>query len=460
MLSLLTPPDADPTKAVPPLHVLVRDHPEVSCSNCISKGIKCTTNQIVNPAKPNKGGKRIEEAKKMYGSGLEASSASASGSAEGTPHFASQVGGGLSHSDRSSLDRGDSGLGIGSSSGSAQQGSSSNAADIGGISGGGFFGEQFSYASLTPNVAPAAMYINPESTGGHFLAASWGAAGFTPTTFPYENTYLDSSRISGVSSPLPTADTSLQATWEALINPALSTVVPTSLPPPPRTSSSVLLSAENLGAPSSLNLFETDPAKFPQIAMDRVFDPRSDRFVSRSAGSGSLSASVSPAPRPSPRPEMTTLRAMAEAQSPEHSIERDGSGPLVSSSRRKRQHDDDEDVVEIIRINDPVEQDPWRIWAPPDAVVRWSQAEQVGERLADRALGLELSRHLVKVFFQAVHLNLPAISPEAFYMEWQRAGERSDRLTPAQEVLCVVMEAWAARFSDHPVVGGAGCGIR
>ncbi|KLT40359.1 hypothetical protein CC85DRAFT_287582 [Cutaneotrichosporon oleaginosum] len=41
-------------------------------------------------------------------------------------------------------------------------------------------------------------------------------------------------------------------------------------------------------------------------------------------------------------------------------------------------------------------------------------------------------------------------------MSWQQAGERSDRMTPAQEVLCAVIEAWAARFSDHPVVLGIG----
>ncbi|KAL7419256.1 hypothetical protein Q5752_006093 [Cryptotrichosporon argae] len=98
--------------------------------------------------------------------------------------------------------------------------------------------------------------------------------------------------------------------------------------------------------------------------------------------------------------------------------------------------------------------DTWHLWAEDDATLRWSRLEEVGERLADRTLGAALSRHLVKVYFQAVHLSLPAISPETFYLEWRRAGERSDRMTPAQEVLCAVLEAFAARYSDSPVVLG------
>lgn len=47
-----------------------------------------------------------------------------------------------------------------------------------------------------------------------------------------------------------------------------------------------------------------------------------------------------------------------------------------------------------------------------------------------------------------------ALSPEGFYLEWERAGQRSDRLSPAQETLCAVMEAWGARYSDSPVVLG------
>ncbi|WVQ82734.1 hypothetical protein IAT38_004866 [Cryptococcus sp. DSM 104549] len=86
--------------------------------------------------------------------------------------------------------------------------------------------------------------------------------------------------------------------------------------------------------------------------------------------------------------------------------------------------------------------------------VRWGRKEAVQERLGDTALGIELSRHLTTVFFEAVHVSNPAISPESFYLEWTRAGQQADRMTPAQQVLCAVMDAWGARYSDAPVVLG------
>ena len=45
-----------------------------------------------------------------------------------------------------------------------------------------------------------------------------------------------------------------------------------------------------------------------------------------------------------------------------------------------------------------------------------------------------------------------ALCPEGFYLEWERFGQQSDQMTPAQEALCAVMEAWAAKTSDSPAV--------
>lgn len=39
-------------------------------------------------------------------------------------------------------------------------------------------------------------------------------------------------------------------------------------------------------------------------------------------------------------------------------------------------------------------------------------------------------------------------------MEWEACGRRSDRMNPAQEALCAVIEAWAARYSDNPAILG------
>ena len=66
--------------------------------------------------------------------------------------------------------------------------------------------------------------------------------------------------------------------------------------------------------------------------------------------------------------------------------------------------------------------DDWHVFAEESTMVRWGRKEQVQEELADRALGIQLSRHLIKVFFQAVHVSLPAISPETFYLDWELAG--------------------------------------
>jgi hypothetical protein len=59
----------------------------------------------------------------------------------------------------------------------------------------------------------------------------------------------------------------------------------------------------------------------------------------------------------------------------------------------------------------PWERDPWHIWQAKDEngshTIAWSRKEQVQESLADKALGIELSRHLITVYFQAVHFSLP-----------------------------------------------------
>lgn len=48
-----------------------------------------------------------------------------------------------------------------------------------------------------------------------------------------------------------------------------------------------------------------------------------------------------------------------------------------------------------------------------------------------------------------------ALSPESFYIDWHRADQISERMSPAQEALCAVMEAWGARYSDSAVVSRA-----
>lgn len=91
----------------------------------------------------------------------------------------------------------------------------------------------------------------------------------------------------------------------------------------------------------------------------------------------------------------------------------------VYSGKRYRSADPDSGgsspatFVNLVKSN---ERDPWHIWQRPDesgdSIVAWSRKDQVQETLADKALGIELSRHLVTVYFQAVHFSLP-VSPSS-----------------------------------------------
>ena len=49
----------------------------------------------------------------------------------------------------------------------------------------------------------------------------------------------------------------------------------------------------------------------------------------------------------------------------------------------------------------------WHLWSREDSLVVWGRREIVQERLADRALGMELSRHLISMYFQVVHHAFP-----------------------------------------------------
>ena len=68
--------------------------------------------------------------------------------------------------------------------------------------------------------------------------------------------------------------------------------------------------------------------------------------------------------------------------------------------RRKRR-------VEEMEVAVPANRDPWHFWSEATSVVNWGRKEEVQETMADRALGVQLSRHLVDVYFLVVHLSYP-----------------------------------------------------
>ncbi|ODN77866.1 hypothetical protein L202_04980 [Cryptococcus amylolentus CBS 6039] len=159
-------------------------------------------------------------------------------------------------------------------------------------------------------------------------------------------------------------------------------------------------------------------------------------------------------------PSLTPLEAIALDRSAfERSREASSVNldPFVTTSLQRKRSREPSSSPTTSRKTLAQAHDPWQLWMGDDesrAMLLWGRAEDMQERLANRALGTELSRHLVTTFFQAVHFSFPAISPESFYLEWMRAGQRSDRMTPAQEVLCSGMEAWGARYSDNPMILG------
>ena len=71
-------------------------------------------------------------------------------------------------------------------------------------------------------------------------------------------------------------------------------------------------------------------------------------------------------------------------------------------SSRKRRMGDDGRVAFLAG-----ERDQWHMWSDTNEIFSWGRREQVQEKLADRALGQALSRHLVTVYFNVVHLAFP-----------------------------------------------------
>ncbi|GMK56534.1 hypothetical protein CspeluHIS016_0303740 [Cutaneotrichosporon spelunceum] len=460
MLALLTPPDS--TRVMPPLPVLVRQNPDVSCSNCISKGIRCTTNQIVNPSKPNKGGKRIEEAKKMYGSeGLFLPLPTGGTAAPTTPSLTFTA-------PQSQLSPYDSRAATTRTSVSS---ASSSAHDL----------------TDTNNSVPTS--VNLSHTGFLFTTA---------TQYPYQGSDLlnqDATTASGSVSQLGqgwTTEWSRDAVATSYGAPFADGVFDMATQPqatvePPAWSTFMFSSGANTTYPSaqqrsyiapSSSFVSSAGAVAPVPALPNLAPSSLENTLDGTTGVASASSLVSaeslatctsghpflpsfrlgddksPAPPSARLPNPSPALPAVTVRSPSPS-----SIGLPQMAGKKRQLAADDDLLEIVRKDeDKDENDPWALWAKSsereNKIVRWTRCNNVGDELASRALGSELSRHLVQVYFSSVHLTLPALNPEAFYMSWQQAGERSDRMTPSQEVLCAVIEAWAARFSDHPVVLG------
>jgi len=115
-------------------------------------------------------------------------------------------------------------------------------------------------------------------------------------------------------------------------------------------------------------------------------------------------APVIPSSTPSSASTLGAMASLSNYSSPARSSKRsrETPGPFYDSSVIMA-------ASPAIDVNDPKS---WQLWDPnqPRQAVGWARRDTIQEQIADKTLGMALSQHLIKVFFQSVHLTLP-VSP-------------------------------------------------
>nr|XP_018267342.1 uncharacterized protein I303_01328 [Kwoniella dejecticola CBS 10117]OBR89500.1 hypothetical protein I303_01328 [Kwoniella dejecticola CBS 10117] len=428
----------------PPLNVLVEQNPDIECSNCKRKGLKCDTQGIREPTKPNKGGKRIDEARKIYGGDGPRRSSEASESVQGVDDIGSDP-----------LE---------------------------------FFDSHPFFPSQLPNSTPLPTSHATGNTASQSQSQNADQA---------SSTLFDPSVLESLAFPITALPSENQSTNDLFPPPPIITTQP---PAPtfistdtPNTAPGTFQEAASIwrqfadyrkGAMQHVQATgQTPRAHLAQLAeADHIWDQGlQDRVTStinhmkflaeasEKTGGGTFPTSewksIEDLPDPfNARSNLPILDSSVPTPSsfdhlltPQNLLGLNDYLKQGDSRKRSRSPFSDDHHQLDSRKMFLLAENPWKLWSEDQEQARrqmisWGRREAVFEQLADRALGMALSNHLVKVFFQAVHLSYPAISPEAFYLEWAKAGQRSDRMTPAQEALCAVIEAWGARYSDSPVV--------
>nr|XP_019049417.1 hypothetical protein I302_03206 [Kwoniella bestiolae CBS 10118]OCF28347.1 hypothetical protein I302_03206 [Kwoniella bestiolae CBS 10118] len=400
---------------LPSLSELVEKHPEVGCTNCKKKGLKCDTQGIREPTRPNKGGKRIEEAKRKFGQDEE-----------------------RDHE----INKRDQNSGIPDSQTVGQDETQIQM--------------PFDPLEVFSNhsIIPSSSQVLPSSNEPHIIPLQdpGSFTFFDPTvlqTFdpspdpPDPPVHLQPPTTivpQGPQTPGPPSNFQEAASiWQQFANnrkEAMYLVRTTGLTP---GADGVQLSVEDEDLMGGLQSRVSD-------YMADLHSPLSG--VTQGFSDSSLLGQFTPA-------TSSTAGPVMGMGSDHYDLDTDLMFGLGDKRKRGRSpHDSGLGNRKMVLLSS----NPWKLYSDiPQSqlqMVSWGRREAVGEQLADRALGMALSNHLVKVFFEAVHLSYPAISPEVFYLEWMKAGQRSDRMTPAQEALCSVIEAWGARYSDSPVILG------
>lgn len=348
------------TTGEPTLSDLVRGNPGVDCSKCSTKGLKCTKEQIINPSKPNKGGRRIDEARKKFGTG----EAEAESGQEGVVN--EETG----RRQDEALDR------------------TFNAGAMSNYDATGYPLDPSQQQSTAEDVTTQPASTLPTNT------APWG--GISQTEIPVSNNVA----------PF-VVDSDFQAFLDSLNQPSTSSEVPSYHDVPLSTASyspyDILTDKVN-PATSQTELQAkavwrwNDQQHGAAIAARAVsVEPTENQFAAsflpphRQTWSGDATST----PRTSSSSISGTPVSSSWAQSNSATSNLDNNSSIVG---RKRQR----------TIEDVSDGNNWRLWGEAcDQMVRWGRRERVQERLADRALGQELSKHLVKTFFHCVYPSFP-----------------------------------------------------
>ncbi|KAK8866084.1 hypothetical protein IAR55_001235 [Kwoniella newhampshirensis] len=449
-----------------PLNELVLQHPDVFCTHCKNKGLRCTTNQIVNPSKPNKGGKRIDEARRTYGAesiaGVEGESRLRNEYSETSSTSQHPIP--VDHPVNASVDP-------------VQRGSIAPTWD--------------DYNFLGPNPIQHHAALPIDDSNDQYIfdtllatftepdSSTWTERIPTPASNPFQPSAAKHTQTYNRYEPnFPIVSLTAQHSTDTPVPTSTNTFGSPQTPhndlytPAPGTQSDPACRGNYDQAASIWWRFANDPQDVMRIAKQKgdkldetalgidqlvnqvpalkIYDRLANTLHEMAQSDPMVSLYTEPTPAKGAS-KSTSLR------SPTPSTPRSDHSSVTESQRyaasRKRPRSISLDPREVGSI-ELMNGDSWRFWAEEGATFRWGRREVVQEKLADRVLGQALSRHLVKTYFQSVHLSYPAINPESFYLEWARAGQRSDRMTPAQEVLCATIEAWGARYSDSPVVLG------
>ena len=394
-----------------PPHLIVRRHPGAVCTQCRNKGLQCSTEGILNPSKPNKGGRRINEARQKYGDGTDAATPMTADPSMGADLGEKEGLGGPARN--GALDQ----LGAGIEQ-SGNNGLDATAPD------------PFATSSSTSHHSWASTPAYATSPSGDSVSYGHDQP-FLPRSNDPSDTLLRSLLVNLDSSPPssnpalnghPIAYTSGRATpevqrqaveiWEKHSMNVPQAVANRSLRPTTPQSHAVTVDLDahtphpNTLLPALGRLDIETNTFLPVVPLDSN-PPRAASISKPGEAYGGHSG----------RPE-TMVRYRGDA----HKINQ---GSQIG--KRQREYDSAGSTLSTSAYESlqPWERDPWHIWQAKDEggsrTVAWSRKEQVQESLADRALGIELSRHLITVYFQAVHFSLP-VRTRPYHAAWMTSG--------------------------------------